>query len=68
MQVDLAGSERIKESGSEGVRLTEAQVQLTLGNSEIGKLKLIFFASFLSRQSTRAFQILARSSWRWPRR
>ena len=26
MQVDLAGSERIKESGSEGMRLTEAQV------------------------------------------
>ena len=26
LQVDLAGSERIKESGSEGVRLTEAQV------------------------------------------
>ena len=24
-QVDLAGSERIKDSGSEGVRLTEAQ-------------------------------------------
>ena len=68
MQVDLAGSERIKESGSEGVRLTEAQVQLTLGNSESGKFKLIFFASFLSRQSTRAFQILARSSWHWPRR
>ena len=43
MQVDLAGSERIKESGSEGVRLTEAQVQLTLGNSETGKFKLIFF-------------------------
>ena len=28
MQVDLAGSERIKESGSEGMRLTEAQVYL----------------------------------------
>ena len=28
MQVDLAGSERIKDSGSEGVRLTEAQVQI----------------------------------------
>ena len=28
IQVDLAGSERIKESGSEGVRLTEAQVLL----------------------------------------
>ena len=30
MQVDLAGSERIKESGSEGMRLTEAQVPFYL--------------------------------------
>lgn len=29
LQVDLAGSERIKDSGSEGVRLTEAQVLLS---------------------------------------
>ena len=61
IQVDLAGSERIKESGSEGVRLTEAQVLLGLVDPQ-------YHPHFLSRQSTRVSQILARSSWRWLRR
>ena len=61
-QVDLAGSERIKESGSEGVRLTEAQVQFRKQSNWVD------FAYFLSRRSTRAFQISARSSWRCLRR
>ena len=36
VQVDLAGSERVKESGSEGVRLTEAQVCPNIANVKHG--------------------------------
>ena len=39
IQVDLAGSERIKESGSEGVRLTEAQVLLGFVQCTLGCFK-----------------------------
>ena len=42
MQVDLAGSERIKESGSEGVRLTEAQVLFSKQSNWFEPILLIF--------------------------